>query len=288
MYFACDASNTTAVCTALIEKIIAQPELNWLALIDSAFDHGRTGVSLPNERHAMYDCEGMSDLLSASPFLIVLTPHDTERLRLELTTLVRHKKERPMLSIIGTSASASSVNENFRSFLNAVTDDGQEFLLRFADTRVLPGLASVLRQTYWDGMTCLLSEWIAIDREGSLQALPLHSDRAPLENRFQLSPAEFAGLVTHGEPDAVIDVIAENNPEAFPEVSRATIYRTVADSCAFAHQHNVQAFPDLVALAYLALLHEGKALRDPALSNMLRRTDWKAGSLIDDLVDFVD
>ena len=288
MYFACEASNTTAVCTALADIIIAQPELNWLALVDSAFDYGRAGVSLPNERHAVYDCDGMSDLLPASPILIVLTPHDIGRLRFELTTLIRHRKERPMLSIIGTPASASSVSEHFRLFLNAVTDDGQEFLLRFADTRVLPGLASVLRQAHWDGMTCLLSAWIAIDREGNLQALPLHADRAPLEARFQLSASEFAGLVTNGEPDAVIDVIVESNPEAFPEASRAAIYRTVADSCAFAHQHNVQAFPDLVALAYLALLDEGKALRDPALGEMLRRAEWKVGNLIDDLASFVE
>jgi hypothetical protein len=287
MYFASDASHTTTVCTALIEKIRAQPELNWFALIDGAFDHGRPGLSLPNERYSLYDCDGLSDLLAASPFLIVLTAHDEERLRLELATLVRHKKERPMLSFIGTSASASTVNENFRLFANAATDDDQEFLLRFADTRVLPGLPEALRQAYWDGMTCLLSDWMIIGRDGKTQALPLNANRAPFKDRFQLSPSEFAHLVSNSEPDAVLDAIAESNPEALPEGSRAAIYDKVVASCSFAQRHKVRAFPDLVALAYLALLNDGKGLRDPKLSDMLLRSQWTAGSLINELADFV-
>jgi hypothetical protein len=288
MYFASDASHTTTVCTALIEKIRTQPELNWFALVDGAFDHGRRGLSLPNERYSLYDCDGLSDLLAASPFLIVLTAHDEERLRLELATLVRHRKERPMLSLIGTSTSASTVNENFRLFANAMTDDGQEFLLRFADTRVLPGLPDTLRQTYWDGMTCLLLDWIVIGRDGTPQALPLNANRAPFKGGFQLSPAEFARVVSNSEPDAVLDAIAESNPEALPAGSRAAIYDKVVASCSFAEKHKVRAFPDLVALAYLALLNDGKGLRDPKLSDMLLRSQWTAGSLINELADFVD
>jgi hypothetical protein len=288
MYFASDASHTATVCTALIEKIRAHPERNWLALVDGAFDHGRPGPSLPNEHYPLYDCDGLSDLLGASPFLIVLTAHDEAQLRVELANLVRHRKERPMLSFIGTSASASSINGNFRLFANAMTDDDQEFLLRFADTRVLPGLPDALRQAYWDGMTCLLSDWIVIGRDGTPQALPLNADRAPFKGGFQLSPAEFARLVSNSEPDAVLDAIAESNPEALPEGNRAAIYDKVVASCSFAEKHKVRAFPDLVALAYLALLNDGKGLRDPKLSDMLLRSQWTAGSLINELADFVD
>jgi hypothetical protein len=243
---------------------------------------------LPNEHYPLYDCDGLSDLLAASPFLIVLTAHDEEQLRVELVNLIRHRKERPMLSFIGTSASAFSVNENFRQFANATTDDDQEFLLRFADTRVLTGLPDALRQAYWDGMTCLLSDWIVIGRDGIPQALPLNPNRAPFIGRFQLSPAEFTRLVSNGEADAVLDAIAESNPEALPEGSRAAIYDRVVASCSYAQSHKVQAFPDVVALAYLALLNDGKGLRDPNLSDMLLRSQWTAGSLINELANFVD
>lgn len=288
MYFASEPCNTPAVCAALIEKIGKQPESTWLALVDGAFDYGRAGLPLPNERHSLYDHDGMSDLLAATPFLITLSAHDEDRLRFELAALIRHRKERPMLSFISTSSPACLVNENFRLFANAVTDDDQEFLLRVADTRVLQGLASALQQAHWDGMTCLLSDWIVINREGKLLELSLRAGREPLKGRFQLSSAEFALLVTNSEPDAVIDAIAEGNPEALPATHRAMLYERVVDSCSFARKHNVQSFPDLVALAYLAILNDGEGLKHPKLSEMLSRSEWKSGCLINDLGDFVD
>ncbi|QOY94872.1 DUF4123 domain-containing protein [Massilia sp. UMI-21] len=288
MYFASEPCKTRAVTRELAEKIREQPDLTWLALVDGAFDHGRAGLSLPGERHALYDHDGMSDLLAASPYLIVLTAHDAERLQRELTALVLHRKERPMLSFIGTSLSASAVNENFRLFAAAATDEGQEFLLRFADTRVLVGLPDSLRREYWDGMTCLLANWIVIDRDGQPRPLPLNANRASLQSRFQLSPAEFAKLVASSEPDAILDAIAEGNPEALPEFNRAAIYQKVADACLFAQRHKVSAFPDLVALAYLALLKDGKELQDPTLGDMFLRSEWVSGSLINHLVDFFE
>lgn len=288
MYFASDASHTATVCTALIEKIRAHPERNWFALVDGAFDHGRPSVSLQSEQYPLYDCDGLSDLLGVSPFLTIMTAHDETQLGMELANLVRHRKERPMLSFIGTSASASSINENFRLFANAKTDDEQEFLLRFADTRVLPRLPDALRQSYWDGMTCLLSDWIVIGRDGTPETLPLNPHRAPFKGGFHLSPDEFARLVNNGEADAVLDAIAESNPEALPEGSRAAIYNRVVASCSYAQRHTVQAFPDVVALAYLALLNDGKGLRDPKLSDMLLRSQWTTGELIKELADFID
>ncbi|MFC0254244.1 DUF4123 domain-containing protein [Massilia consociata] len=288
MYFASNPCNTLALSRELVENIRKQPGLTWFALIDGAFDYGRQGVVLPNARDVLYDHDGMSDLLAASPFLIELTVQDEGRLGQEIATLLRHRKERPMLSFIGTCASARAVNDNFRLFANAVTEDDQVLLLRFADTRVLPGLSTALRPAYWDGMTCMLSDWITIGRDGQQRSLPLNANRAPMQGRFRLSPAEFAALLANGEPDAVLDAIAEGNPEALPALDRATIHHKVAQACSFAQQHQVRAFPDVVALAYLALLNDGKGLRDPKLSEMLLRAEWESGRLIDRLADFVE
>lgn len=287
MYFASEPCNVSAVCGALTETIKKQPELTWLALVDGAFDYKQTTLELPNKWYALYDDDMLSDLLAASPYLIKLTTHDEHCLRRELITLVRHRKERPMLSFIGASSSADLVNQNFRLFANAVTEDDQAFLLRFADTRVLPGLASALRPAYWDGMTCLLSAWIFIDRDGKPQALSLSENRTALREPFQLSPAEFATLVTNSEPDAVLNVIAESNPDALPDIHRAAIYGRAVDACDFAYKHNVRAFPDVVALTYLALLDDGNALKDPRLSEMLLRLQWESGNLIHELIEIL-
>lgn len=288
MYFASDRCNTGAVSKALGEMIRESPERNWLALVDGAFDHGLVDLALPNERHALYDFGNVTDLLGASPFLITLTVDDDVRLQFELTSLLRHRRERPMLSFIGSTSPASSVNENFRLYANALTDDKQEFLLRFADTRVLDGLPGALRQEYWDGMTCLMSEWVLIDRKGELRQLPLRVGRMPLEGAFQLSSAEFDCLLLNSEPDAIVDTIADSNPEAVPETKRVMLYGMVAEACAFAKTNEVRAFPDLVALAYVGVLTGGKGLRDPKLRELLLGGQWKSGSLIDRLMDFVE
>lgn len=288
MYFASERCNTQAVSRALGEIIRQSPELNWLALVDGGFDHGEAALPLPNKRHALYDYGSLSDLLAASPFLITLTADDEACLQSELAALVRHRKRRPMLSFIGTTSVASAVNGNFRGFANTLTEDNQELLLRFADTRVLPGLSGALRHEYWDGMTCLLSTWIMIDRKGELQELSLRVGRVPLTGTFQLSTGEFAALLLNSEPDAVIDAIADSNPEALPGADHAGFYGQVVDACVFARRHNVDAFPDLVALAYVGVLNDGKGLKDPELSEMLLRKQWNSGSLINHLTDFVE
>lgn len=288
MYFASKPCDAPVLCRTLREQIRRHPERHWLALIDGAFDYGTSALPLPNARHALYDCDGMSDLLAASPFLITLTTDDDECLRLELDALVRHRKERPMLSFIGTTAPASDINVHFRRFANAATEDDQTFLLRFADTRVLAGLPAALHDHHWGGMTCPLSDWIVIDRCGELQELSLPAGREALTRPFQLSPAEFAALVSSGEPDAIIDAIAETNPEALDGMDRAVLYERVAETCAFAKRYKVDAFPDLVALAYLGVLNDGKGLHHPGLPQMLMRGQWKTGSLIDELADFVE
>jgi len=288
MYFASEPCNTLAVSRELLQRIRERPELTWLALVDSAFDFGESGIALSHARHFLYDSDELSDLLAASPFLIVLTSNDEKQLRFELAALIRHRRERPMLSFIGTSSTARAVNENFQLYCNATTDDDQELILRFADTRVLPVLPDALRPAYWSGMTSLLSAWIAIDRDGLLRSLPVNEYRPQLQGRFQLSPAEFEKLVTQSEPDAVLDVIAETNLEALPEKDRAETYRKVADACFLAQKHKVNAFPDVVALAYLALLNDGKWIKSEKLSEMLSRFEWVPGQLIDRLADFIE
>ena len=288
MYFSSDSPDTPAVAVALGNIVRQKPELQWLALVDGAFDYGRADLPLPNERYTLYDYGNMSDLLEASPFILVLTVEDEMRLQSELLTLLRHRKERPMLSFIATMATAHSINENFRFFANALTDDQQEFLLRFADTRVLPGLPSALRPDYWNAMTRLMYEWIYIDRTGELQTLPVVAAALPLVGTFQLSSSEFNALLEQSEPDAIIDAIADSNPEALPETAQAGLYQQVVQSCAFAKEHQVDAFPDLVALAYVGILTDGRGLKKQELSELLKRKGWKPGNLIDELVDYVD
>lgn len=287
MYFATDSSDERNVCRALVDRIRRCSKLNWFVLVDGAFDYASECLVSATERYVLYDYGSMTDLKDASPYLIPLTPENPVLLQSELTRVVRHRKARPMLSFIGTTATACEVSKNFQKFSIASSEDNQEFLLRFADTRVLATLHSDLRREYWDGMACLFACWLIIDRKGDIHELPLNEIALPLSSKFLLSSLEFSALVSTGEPDAIIDVIADTNPEALPDCGSSILYEQIAASCAFAKEHSVHTFPDLVALAYVGILDNGAGLNDPRLRDFLMRREWKAGHLIDDLIDFV-
>lgn len=287
MYFATDTCKTKTVRTKLMDSVSENRGLNWFALIDGAFDFGKTTLGLRNERFHTYDCDGMSDFLAASPYLLPLTTGDEACLEAEISTLIRHRRERPMLSFMATNGTAGSINNNLRVLANPLTEDDQELILRFADTRVLLTLPLALRSEYWNGLVHNLTRWTVIDREGLLQELAVGEGGAPLTCPFRLSPVEFASLLSNSEPDIVIDAIVESNPEAIVNLSGSQLHKTVVRACELAKNHNVTSFPDVVALAYLGILNEGNALSDPKLSDMLSRSQWRVGCLIDELTDFL-
>ena len=104
-----------------------------------------------------------------------------------------------MLSLIGSSATPAALTAHFRRFANALTDDRQEFILRFADTRVLTGLPGALSKPHWDGLSAPIAQWVVLDREGCPQRLPIAPDRQLLSGDFELWTAELTALVAQGE-----------------------------------------------------------------------------------------
>jgi hypothetical protein len=286
MYFASDTCDIPHVASALTERIDQRPELTWIALVDSAFDYGSRRLMMPNPHCAVYDGEGLSALAAVSPLLIELPRNDVKRLQSDLKELLRHRKDRPMLSFIAADEAVPVVLGNLKRFANPLCADGQDLLLRFADTRVLIGLPQALSEMNWRGMTYQIVEWVLIDREGSLKCVDLPVSTKQGES-FRLSDTEFASLVLNGEPDAIIETIAEGNPEALSGHQRASVYKKVFASCELAREYGVNSFPDLVALAYLSFLDGGKGLKDPNLLEKLRSGAWEKGRLIEELLEIV-
>lgn len=88
-----------------------------------------------------------------------------------------------------------------------------------------------------------------IDRADLVAELEVGAVHTETPNRFELSAGEFAALVSAAEPDAVVNVLARDNPDVLPLQNRARCYDQVAAACHFAAQHQVEAFPDIVAIA---------------------------------------
>jgi len=288
MYFACDSAHASAIHQALVEKISLHPDWTWLALVDGAFDFGGPSSRLAGKGAALYETDHLRDLVDASPCLHLLSGSDSAALQKEVVALVRHRRNRPMLSFVATTKNMHVLKDELASKSLVHTADGERYLLRFADTRVLPALAAAFAPSSWAWLTHSLRAWSYIDRGGALRDLPLAQEGITPPSTFSLSDKELAGLLEHGQPDAVIDVLAEKMPDLLPQSQHAEFYARIADTCTLARTHDVDAFPDVVALATLACVTDGAALTDPALHTLLRKREWESGKLIEKLMAWVE
>lgn len=295
MYFAADIPQAAQLAAQIATRVASDPALSWYALVDGAFDYGRPPLAGFEQRVPTYDAEGYEAILTASPYLIALASDDATVLLAQVRTLLRHRGNRPMLSFIGSAASAATLNADWIAYATAATPDDDEYLLRFADTRVLPSLATHLRPAYWRGITLSVKAWFYVDRAGLLAQLELGmpeevgsipDPRVQAAGRFVMSQGEFAALVSAAEPDAVIRALERSNPDILPPQNRALCYDQVAAACRCAGRHRIEAFPDIVALATYALLAGAEALTAPVFVALLDSRAWESGRLIDAIVEY--
>lgn len=257
-----------------------------MALVDGAFDFGAKQQLAIGERFPIFNFGNMFEMMSASPFLVNLGTGDN--LRRDIFTLARHRAERPMLSFIGSRSPLPQVRQHLQQFVEVKEEDGQEFILRFADTRILASLPECLSPVAWAGLRCPAEEWLYVDRHGNLAAAALPKDGSDAPLPLTLSHAEVALLVEKGEPDAVINVLAGDHIELLPLADRALFYGRIAGICGFARRHQVDAFPDVVALAVFFLATGTDPAADEGVLALMRSRQWESGRLIDRLSELVD
>src|SRR5450830_566133 len=119
-FFAQDAMSINVVLTQLNEYARLQPDLHWAALVDAAFDY-------PASDEAPYTLEGINcylldeyqGLKAAAPWLMPFSPDDSDQSTLR--RLLKHCKERPMLSFVASYKSAVALKEDWAN-LHWITD----------------------------------------------------------------------------------------------------------------------------------------------------------------------
>lgn len=287
MYFAVDPCNPALVVEA-VEAVIAQrPDLNWFALVDSAFDaDAKKKLAFP-VKYCLYDSDALFELLDVSPYLVDLPVSDEPALRSLLTTLARHRHNRPMLSFVGSPHPASHVADHWKRLVDIKGSDNTEFILRFADTRILATLPACPDESLWQALCAPVAEWLYIDRAGSVAQLAVvQGDEA--STITVMSDRQFAFLVEAGEADHAISIIERDHVELLPASSHAAFHDRIAEVCRFAHRNAVSAFPDIVGLCIYALVTGVLLERDLRLNALLKAKNWTSGKLIDELVNLVD
>ncbi|BBP00029.1 DUF4123 domain-containing protein [Sulfuriferula nivalis] len=288
MYFANDYLGTLELLDHALPIITERPALNWIAVVDQAFDYQAAPLRWHSESVYLYDNDLMQQFAKLSPVLLPLPTDEPDRLRKVLISLFAHCEGRPMLSLIASEQSATEIAKAWRPYQKVKTDDGQSFILRLADTRVLPALAVALPPAAWHGLTHQFAAWYIINRSGDLENIPLAETDAEIPDEITLDAEAVAMMLDLGQPDAVIAALHEKMPDLAPDSQRAQFYQRITDICAYAKQYRVESFQDIVALAILACVTNNEAMTNPKLQQLLQQHKWKQGNLISELEVYVE
>lgn len=189
-----------------------------------------------------------------------------------------------------STVNAEVLSAQWQNVLLLDPKDGSDpYLLRFADTRVLPALATLPEPTLWLTLTNNITRWVTIDRSGKLLNLPRAANNSPLADSKpdELSSKNLAHLLRCGQADSVINAIASQVPDLLPVKEHAQFYANVAQACDLAEQFGVDGFPDVVALAIASQLSQGKLMTDSRVLELLKQRTWSAGKLGYALMDFL-
>jgi len=288
MYFAVDPCNAIQMTDAVACAIEKRPDMKWFTLVDSAFDADSKNKLTFDKKTCLYDSDELYELLDVSPYLLEL-PVQTDALRSKLLSLARHRKNRPMLSFVASPYSAVEIVNHWKRLVNVKGVDGAEFILRFADTRILEVLPTAPDTALWDALSAPVTEWLYIDRAGTISSAKIGQVNTYLDTAddITLSDEQFGFLVSSGVPDYVINIIERDHPELLPSHDHAGFYAKIANVCTFGTEQGIEQFRDIVSLALYSLVSEQNVRDDTSLHSLLS-SSWKPGALISSLLSLMD
>lgn len=232
-------------------------EYGCYALVDGAFDEAMWKKApwrnLP--RQSLYADTDLGPLGDAAPQLVQL-PLDAEMLRTTLTALCAHCSCKPMLSLIVSRLEMAALRKHFAPFLKARTEDGMEWPIRWADTRVLPALLTHLSAACMTALQAPLLVWMCPMRDGALavwQGGDAASVAAPDFDMLPLDDAGFATLVAQAEPDAILNALHDRQPDVVTRHAPYDCHQRVSWVLQCADEYEINSAPVRHHLAMLSL-----------------------------------
>ncbi len=288
MYFAFDqiASDFTEDLNEAFARATADdPNLSLVALVDSSFEFAKGSRDMPGwlaQATSLYEGTEHSGLTVASPCLLQLPPNGGE-LKSAISKLVDACSGYPMLSFIATSGSFDDLLNSLKHFIDVGTDDGQSFLLRFADVRILPALDAVLCKERTAGWRDGIVHWWLPGRTGTLRALPTYEPNKRQENvpdgSLKLPALPFNTLIDAGECDAILDAIFDQNPDLLTQVSPSEAYFLIQRLKTKIDEFSIANFADSVMFCTTALATNENFHQQFEFEKLLKSGAWENGKL---------
>lgn len=287
-YYAVRSYDFPALLADLSRRVVNAAEGHyWYALVDTAFDHEGKALRVPgNEGLALYQQGRLASLSGVSPVLYALSTDDTDQLKRQLSRFLHHCQGRPMLSFIRSKLPVSDLRDGWQSLLEVETEDKECYLLRFADTRVLPALA--IQEKIWGRLAADVTAWWTIGRDGLLLDLALPVLPGHNEDPLQIDNDCLAELLRAGEVDAMANYMADYFPELLTVRDGYANYEILEQTLTLCSEQSVFGTTDQYALGVAALFTDGRLLTDPETSTWLSEKTWGEKGIEDALAEFME
>lgn len=282
-----------SVSHSFAQALQTRPELRPYALVDTAFNERlikKYKAIYPSVQPvSLYSGTELDELSDISPILIPLS-QDAAVCNRWATTLLQLADGVPMLSFLASSLEPHALAMHFSSFLKAETEDRQRFLLRFADTRILPVLIDILDSSPCDILLHPIAHWWSIDRMGKLQILPLPKASSikksiPPLAALPLTDQQFAALIDAAEADAIIEQLLLIVPEQCATFEPGNLHLFIAQQLEFANRFGIESTPDRIAYCIGAFNSRGKLHENPHALALFNDRRWQPGDLSSALAD---
>ena len=177
------------------------------------------------------------------------------------------------VSVIETDLTFEDVVTHLRKFIYVCTESGVELTLRFADSAVLPALASILSPEQWTLITAPFRSWKIHGRDGKLMTLPIVDQTSSVELPLMLSGAQIIALKDTMGADQLLINLRIRRPASSSEYCTSQAYTYAAQARHMWHAAGHSDDLDLVDFAGKVFDTEGKLLRSPRLAEILAQTD---------------
>lgn len=286
MFYAQDATDIGAAQRFWEAQMQAAPNGHWMAFVDGAFDYGQSKRLAQWGGITCYASQDLAGLQSVSPLLIELMDDKAGRQRLR--RLLEHCNARPMLSIIHSTVPAAQLAQLWLPCHWITTGDGQRLLLRFADTRVLPVLPSVLQPEHWAKLSQPIKAWFYIARDGRVAPCPLAPPAIPPSTAIEIDTTQLEKLLDAADPDLLLDFFADHLPDALPtDIQRSDLYKQASAIINLARTYHVNAWADIVTLMLTEWQTQGEFLKNPKITALLQEGNWIQGKLGEDISEIL-
>jgi hypothetical protein len=226
--------------------------------------------------------DGGKSAVAELPFLVAIEP---ERATNTIIQTVELAFERYACTWLQSAMDSLTLARHLAYRLYGQVPD-LEVMLRFADARVLPSLCAVMtaEQTklFYEGIT----HWWYLNRDMELTmlVLPDNNQTSPLADSWKgplvLSADQEQKLLALSEPDVIMCLIEQHDPEALGCIPRESRHRVVQEHLIAAHKWDITSPTEQALFCMIALDPASYDFSSDAWQQALQQVKSKRISLI--------